>query len=98
MAYFKVKVPYLSGETERKVINNFNRDSPSIAEIEILDLPIPIVVPTPKSRYSVGQTLSEEYKRQVPHYNRCHTFSFFWALCLCFLDFAKEVRRGKSEP
>jgi hypothetical protein len=62
VAYFNVKVPYLSGETARKVINNFNRDGPSTAAIEILDLPIPTGVPTTKSRYSVGQTLSEEHK------------------------------------
>jgi len=76
VVYFKVKVPYLPGETERKAINNFNGDSPSTAEIEILDLPIPAGVPTAKSRYSVGQTLIEEYKRQAPHYNRCYTFFF----------------------
>lgn len=44
--YFKVKIPYLPGETERKAINNFNGYSPSTAEIEILDLPIPTGVPT----------------------------------------------------
>jgi hypothetical protein len=76
VAYFKVKVPYLPGETEKKAINNFNGDSPSTAEIEILDLPILTGVPATKSRYSVGQTLSEEYKRQAPHYNRRYTFLF----------------------
>jgi len=72
---FKVKVPYFPGETERKAINIFTGNSPSTAEIKTLDLLIPT---STKSRYSVGQTLSEEYKRQTSHYNRCYTFfSFF---------------------
>jgi hypothetical protein len=64
VTYFIVKVPYLPGETERKVINNFNEDSPITAEIEILDLPIPTGMPTTKPRFSEGLTLSEEYKRR----------------------------------
>jgi hypothetical protein len=84
VACFKVKVPYLPGETERKAINNFNGDSPSTVEIEILDLRITTGVPTTKSRYLVAQKSSEEYKRQAPHYNRCYTFYIFLGLVLVF--------------
>jgi len=95
VAYFKVKVPYLSGESERKSINNFNGDSPSTAEIETVDLLIPTGVPTTKSRYSVGQTLSEEFKRQAPHYNRCHTF-YFSRPCVCvFETLSRKFEEGK---
>ena len=57
VAYFKVKVPYLPGETKGKTTNNFNADSASTGEIEILDLPISTRVPTTKPRFSVGLTL-----------------------------------------
>jgi hypothetical protein len=75
--YFIVKVPYLPGKTERKAINNINVDSPTTAEIEILDVPISTGVPTTKPRFSVGLTLSEEYKRRSCTLQQMLNFLFF---------------------